>query len=378
MDKAEWIAAATVAASGSGAAWVGGATGSAVAAAAPLLLGWWWARRQDRREAARLEAVDPGNNPGSRNDLDEVAIEFRQQFDAARGELTRLKAIISEAIERLVPDFNNMNDLAGRQRVCALNIVRSAASDADGNDSSIAVFIKDTERMLQSFVDSTVDASKQGMALVDQMDAVKDQVTQALKKVTEIDGISRQTNLLALNAAIEAARAGEAGRGFAVVANEVRTLSDRTSQFSLAIRHDMETIDQSVKGAEKVITTMASHDMVGALQSKQKADTAMEQIRRVNEEIGKSAVEINRISAEIEITVNDAVTALQFQDIASQLIGHTLTRVEEAGRVLGALAGPDARAAAQAATQALDRVRDATRHNPVQQSAVSSGAVELF
>ena len=180
MDKAEWIAAATVAASGSGAAWVGGATGSAVAAAAPLLLGWWWARRQDRREAARLEAVDPGNNPGSRNDLDEVAIEFRQQFDAARGELTRLKAIISEAIERLVPDFNNMNDLAGRQRVCALNIVRSAASDADGNDSSIAVFIKDTERMLQSFVDSTVDASKQGMALVDQMDAVKDQVTQAL------------------------------------------------------------------------------------------------------------------------------------------------------------------------------------------------------
>ena len=380
MGTTQWIAGCAGAGAVAGMAWWGGPVAAVAAGGIPLALVWWQGRRAPPEPVVPVAAETSGSGI-EHADFAPISEEFRQQFEAARDELGRLKSIISDAIERLVPDFNAMHALAMQQREHALSIARGAVRESDGNTTgnvSISAFVLDTTKMLHSFVDSTVEASKHAMGLVEQMDAVKSQVSQTVKMVTEIDGISRQTNLLALNAAIEAARAGEAGRGFAVVANEVRTLSDRTGEFSRAIRRDMEGIEKSVDSAEMVITKMASQDMVGALQSKQRAETAMANIQVANDAIAESADAINRISAELEGTVNDAVTALQFQDMASQLIGHTLTRITEAERVLCALAGNDPAAAARDAGRKITAMRDATHHNPVQQQAVASGDVELF
>ena len=383
LSDSRWMVVAAAAAGAAGIAWYGGPLGALAAAVAPLGLTWWIGRCQTAaasqgRALALIQAAAEAEAAAAAS-LAPLATEFRQQFEAARGELARLREIINQAIGTLVPGFSRMHALSARQGELAIAIARGAVSEgAATEDRSMTGFVLETTAMLQSFVESTIDASKNAMGLVELMDTVKKQVTQTVKMVTEIDGISRQTNLLALNAAIEAARAGEAGRGFAVVANEVRVLSDRTGQFSRSIREDMGKIEQSVRSAETVITGMASQDMVGALQSKKRAETAMAEIERVNVDIGRSAGEINTLSAEMAAAVNQAVIALQFQDMASQLIGHTLTRLIEAERVLGRLGHGGPQAATRMPSESLTQVRDATRHNPVQQASLSSGAVELF
>lgn len=108
--------------------------------------------------------------------------------------------------------------------------------------------IYDSTRMVLSKSAKAIFEANEGNAKVErilsQINVIQEKIinTQAITEVLTkssigirkilgaIASISSQTNLLALNATIEAARAGEHGRGFAVVAEEVRKLSEDTSE----------------------------------------------------------------------------------------------------------------------------------------------------
>ena len=83
-------------------------------------------------------------------------------------------------------------------------------------------------------------AAKRADAAIDITADVQSAAREIVEIVELIDSISFQTNLLALNASIEAARAGDFGRGFSVVAQEVKTLSNRTSEAAQRIKSTAE------------------------------------------------------------------------------------------------------------------------------------------
>lgn len=342
----------------------------------------WLRRRPDASEKAPV-ATTPGDDEEAQALVHSLNAEFGDLCQTSNSELGQVNALLAQAIERLIGNFNAINEQIQHQRNLALTIV-TGMTGGPGGGSNFSDFVEDTSKTLEAFVDNTVQTSKLAMGLVETMDSISAQVAYMQGILGEIEGIAKQTNLLALNASIEAARAGEAGRGFAVVADEVRNLSLRTNQFSHEIRDSMGKVGASLVQAHDSIYVVASMDMNFALQSKQKVQDTLKHIEGINEEMARTAEEINRRAGEVANRVNDAVTALQFQDMSSQLIAHTVNRIATIREMTaGADEAVKSVGDAEAFHNARNRVHEAlernrARLNPVKQESLDSGEVELF
>jgi len=325
--------------------------------------------------------------------LKECTRQFTVQYQEIRLEIARVQTLLADAITNLTQSFEGMHRQTEEQRRLSLAVTGGAE---DGKAMDFDSFVSNTSEVMERVVDSVVNNSKLGMELVEVTDNIAQCTREVLGILSEIAAISKQTNLLALNAAIEAARAGEAGRGFAVVADEVRDLSGRTGKFSQQINAVMMNMQASVNQAELAIQRMASQDMSFALESKQRVESTVIDMGRQNQERSVAINDLAASAVEVETQVGRAITALQFQDMVSQLIGHVLRRVEaldhvashfeELGRTLLLDADVDDTDAAvdalrketQKITDSLAAMASQTTHNPVAQQAMNEGDVELF
>ena len=322
--------------------------------------------------------------------LRECAVSFRQQHEAIRSEVGRVQSMLSDAIVTLTASFNGILAATQAQEAIAVSLVKD--DDDSENGTSLDGFIQNTSDVMQKVVDNVIMNSKLGMELVELTDRISKRAADVESILGEIAGIAKQTNLLALNAAIEAARAGEAGRGFAVVADEVRDLSTRTSQFSQQIAVVMKSMREGVSGAEDAIERLASTDMNFALESKQQVEQVLTSMESLNQQRGKAIVRLGEHAHTMDGEVGRAVTALQFQDMVSQLIAHVDRRTAALGAFMGeleALSDGIRQTAASGDADALQKQAGDIRQqlagfeerlggSPVSQKEMSHGDIDLF
>jgi methyl-accepting chemotaxis protein len=323
--------------------------------------------------------------------LNECVREFTSQYGSMRNEISRVQTLLTQAIASLTQSFEGMHRQTEQQRQIAISV-----TDDSSTSINFDAFVKDTSAAMGRVAESIVNNSKMGMELVEVTADISKRTRDVQNILSEIGAIAKQTSLLALNASIEAARAGEAGKGFAVVADEVRDLSTRTSQFSQQINALILGMQGSVNQTEKAIQSMASQDMTFALDSRKQVDDIIGEMSRQNMKRVKAIDDLGASVAIVEQQVGVAITALQFQDMVSQLMNHMLGRIETLDGVvkhLGELSSSlcvDARdgnaAAAVAALRdetgkIVDRLEAMTMHttnNPVAQTTLNQGDIELF
>ena len=319
----------------------------------------------------------------------QLGTEVANQITQAHTELSNTQAILSDAIAKLVENFTAMAAEVHAQQ--SLSLFISGGGDGNGGQNSkvkFEIFVLDTQKAMNEFVESTVQNSARAMELVEKMDDMSSQVQGILGLVNEVGSIAKQTNLLALNAAIEAARAGESGRGFAVVADEVRNLSEKTNKFSIQIRDLVGRVNEALVAAEESINKLAAKDMTFVMDSKKHVESMMEDLAALNRTIAKNGDELNQISAKVEQNVAMAVSTLQFQDMSSQLIGHAQMRLSALQEVVNELAKGAGQMGRSEYLEQLARCKgslhqhvvslDEKKSNPVAQDNFNTGDIELF
>lgn len=238
----------------------------------------------------------------SSTELDETS----EQTLSANGEISRAVQDVAEGSTNMATSILDINDNLG-----------TMSSETQVIDSSVheikqqAAIVQESSQLMSEKMRNMQQSSARmdaGIATIsDRIQKVNEVVDRVSQIVSVIEDISRQTNLLSLNASIEAARAGDAGRGFAVVAEEIRVLSDNTSEQLENIKNIISELisecNECVKASENIVEDNVTQ----------------------KEEIGYVLSEFGTLDEQIGLTVDKAEEIKQLVETMVELNGNITT-----------------------------------------------------
>ncbi|RMD00121.1 methyl-accepting chemotaxis protein [Clostridium autoethanogenum] len=174
------------------------------------------------------------------------------ESDKSICEVTETSKIVTDSME----EISNGSVEQAKNMTITLEKVNSLGKSINNIDSNVRSMVNETNK--------SKDKNELGLTAARELKAKFEEnnnsirvMSEKVKDLTEkfkyledinqvIESISKETNLLSLNASIEAVKVGDAGKGFGVVADEIRKLSNDSSDSSKKIKSAINEIDDII------------------------------------------------------------------------------------------------------------------------------------
>ena len=317
--------------------------------------------------------------------LDAIVRSSISQSNDLERDLSKLTNVLEEAAGTLTETFSELSSISEAQRDNMTSLVSSLVSDGDSG-LNFNRFVKYVSKLIQEFTDLLGQFSKDSVSISYFVGDLLREMDGVFALVSRVNHIAEETNMLALNAALEAARAGELGRGFGVVSNEVRALSKTTKELNDSITDRVESARSLIGKVETAIQGMASHDLNRLVSASDELSETMDRLQRIDVQLRDSLESAASFASQVDRKIGNAMRALQFHDLGSQIISAAgeraslLTQAVEAARKTpdeGLELAHFLRKVAAEIEMNLSRSQLEAR-NPVTHSRVADSEVELF
>lgn len=333
----------------------------------------------DEPEQTFEQTLEQRDDNSGFEQLNELSASLVPAFTVCQTSLESIKNTQDDAVLTLSTSFEELKELIALQGQTIDSLIKNHDGDTLYSEK-MKGFASQTGKTIDQFIESTVEMSSSSIELLDQVTEIHTSVPEVLKAVKDIDSISDQTNLLALNAAIEAARAGEHGRGFAVVADEVRSLSNRSSEFSNAIQSHLSSMSEKIECLSSEVGKLASYDVSYVIEAKKELNEALGEIIKKTDNDTELANELELEYVRLNSAVDNAVRALQFGDINGQHLTHTGEYLQYINEKLHELESADFNAVKQAIDEHFSELeqKQINGENTVSSSDMQAGEVDLF
>lgn len=238
----------------------------------------------------------------------------------------------NDGILQLHQNFKSIEDSVTNQSANTEESLASLQQILDINKTSVEE-INHTQSISKTSLDNVENGVQAIDSLNENIAGIATTVDRSTKEIQEliefaksieevlitIENFADQTNLLSLNASIEASRAGEEGKGFAVVANEVKKLSNATSEETQKISAIINNINNKIAEVQA-----ANHDVNTHVTETETMVSQFNQIMdSVKESTDHTTAYINKLKEQITeqmVSTEEVVQAVDYISSDSQEI----------------------------------------------------------
>ncbi|MDR1618342.1 MAG: methyl-accepting chemotaxis protein [Treponema sp.] len=246
-----------------------------------------------------------GEAAGMEEALEEIFTGIEGIRDQARNQNDRTRAA-HDGIQVIEQRIDGLGEMLSRQ-LSAVHQSSASINEMTASIQSVAENINKVSDRYEQLVKNAAAGKENQQETGNCISRIVQQTENLIKANSVINKIAARTNLLSMNAAIEAAHAGNAGKGFAVVAEEIRSLSETSTDQSKTIKGHIGEIQETVK--------------------------------RIVSASEKSTASFNHIDADIKdiaSMITEVQTAMDGQNSGIREILHAVQDIDESARSINA------------------------------------------